>query len=98
VLHCGAPYYDAPATAAILSRVRAEFAVVRPFGAYIPLYGTYLLFAVASQSLDVQAVGKSDITSWTEKHDLVELRYYGPEMHHALFSIPPFLRNALGLA
>ena len=95
VLHCGSPYYDPTATAAILERVRAEFSVVRPFGAYIPLYGTYLLFAVASQSLDVQTVGKPDIGAWMKKFQLTDLRYYAPEMHHAIFSIPPFLKAAL---
>lgn len=98
VLHCGSPYYDPISTESVLNRVRAEFSIVRPFGAYIPLYGSYLLFAVASQSLDVQTITESDVRSWIETNNMTGLRYYAPEMHRALFSIPPFLQAALNVA
>lgn len=95
VLHCGAPYFEPQAVADILGRLRNEFSIVRPFGAYIPLYGTYLLFAVVSQTLDPLNTKEEDVTSWIAKHGLSNLSYYNPDMHHAIFSIPNFLKAAL---
>jgi len=95
VLHCGAPYIEPQAVADILGRLRTEFSIVRPFGAYIPLYGTYLMFAVASQTLDPVNAKEEDVISWLAKHRLSDLRYYNPDMHHAIFAIPNFLKVAL---
>lgn len=95
VLHCGAPYFEAEAVANILRRVRKSFSIVRPFGAYIPLYGTYLSFAIASQTIDPVGVCQEDVAEWLNGCELRDLRYYNPEIHAAAFAIPNFLRKAL---
>lgn len=95
VLHCGAPYFEPQAVADILGRLRDEFRFVQPFGAYIPLYGTYLLFAVVSQTLDTANTKEEDVISWLAKHELLKLQYYNADIHHAIFALPNFLKVSL---
>jgi len=95
VMHCGTPFYNPRTSSRILKQLRNQFAVVRPFGAYIPLYGSYLLFAAMSQTTDVALLEKSQISEWLEKNSLRALQYYSPDMHAGIMTLPPFLNNAL---
>lgn len=95
VLHCGSPYFDSTASRNILERLRNVFAIVRPFGAYIPLYGTYLLFAVASDSVDPLSVTEEQVAASINRNRLSDLRYYDADMHQSVFRLPVFLKKAL---
>jgi spermidine synthase len=94
VLHCGAPYLDRAKAVDVLHRLRNTFKVVRPFGAYIPLYGTYLLFAIASDQIDPLDVTEEQATRWIADHGLSDLRYYNSDVQRGIFCLPNLLKTA----
>jgi len=75
--------------------LRRHFAVVAPFGLYIPLYGSYWTLAVCSQSSDPRHVAALAIRERLFELKGPALRYYNAEIHRALFALPNNLRALL---
>ncbi len=59
-LHIGSPIFQPERVRRMLADLRSVFAIVRPLGLYIPLYGAYWGLAVVSDSLDPCAVDAAD--------------------------------------
>ena len=93
VLHLGSPVFHPQQVAALAARLRGQFAVVRCYGLYIPLYGAYWGLAVASDELDPAAVGPAQLDERMRQRGLRELHYYNAEVHGALFALPNYYRQ-----
>jgi spermidine synthase len=91
VLHTGTPVFEPEQVRAIVTALRRVFAEVHCFGLYVPLYGAYWGFAVASDRLDPTAVERSVVESRSAK--LPHLNYYNADVHYALFALPNFYRE-----
>ncbi|MFC5429630.1 polyamine aminopropyltransferase [Paraburkholderia denitrificans] len=95
-LHLGSPYHHAARIGALLDGLRASFAVVRPLAAYVPLYGSLWLMAVASDRLDPVAIDTATLRTRLEERAIVSLRFYDANLHAALFATPWTVREKLG--
>ncbi|WP_296652069.1 polyamine aminopropyltransferase [Paraburkholderia sp.] len=95
-LHLGSPYHHAARIGALLDGLRTSFAVVRPLAAYVPLYGSLWLMAVASDRLDPVAVDTATLRTRLEERAIVSLRFYDANLHAALFATPWTVREKLG--
>ncbi|CAB3763703.1 Polyamine aminopropyltransferase [Paraburkholderia humisilvae] len=95
-LHLGSPYFHAARVAALLTNLQQIFAVVRPLAAYVPLYGSLWLMAIASDTLDPASLTEHEVTARLTQRDLDGLRYYDATLHAALFSAPHAVRDKLG--
>jgi spermidine synthase len=95
-LHLGSPYHHAARIAALLDGLREAFAVVRPMGAYVPLYGAFWMMAVASDRLDPAAPDETMLAARARARELDGLRFYAPRLHAALLAAPQMARDKLG--
>ena len=95
VLHLGSPVFHGDQVAELARSLREQFAVVRCYGLYIPLYGAYWGLAIASDSLDPASLGTEQIAQRLQQRDVQDLQYYSAEVHGALFALPAFYRNLL---
>ena len=80
----------------LCAQLQQVFALVRPYGLHIPLYGTYWGLAVASNALDPKAVPAARIGQRLAERCVGDLRYYNAEVHGALFALPNYYRDLVG--
>lgn len=90
VLHVGTPVFEPEQVRGIVAQLRRVFAQVQCYGLYIPLYGTYWGFAVASDRLRPTTVAAETVHARTAT--LPDLQYYNADVHHALFALPNYYR------
>ena len=95
-LHLGSPYQHAGRIGALLDGLRASFATVRPLGAFVPLYGSLWLMAVASDRLDPAATDAATLARRLAGRGIDGLRCYDARAHAALFAAPRIARDKLG--
>ncbi|MFC0400513.1 polyamine aminopropyltransferase [Paraburkholderia rhizosphaerae] len=95
-LHLGSPYFHAARVAALLENLRQIFAVVRPLAAYVPLYGSLWMMAIASDTLDAAALTAHELSARLAQRGLHALRFYDAATHAALFAAPHSVRDKLG--
>lgn len=93
VMHLGSPVFHADQVAQLAQSLRSQFAVVRCYGLYIPLYGAYWGMAVASDSLDAADLSAQQAAERLQARGIDGLRYYNPEVHGALFALPNYYRS-----
>lgn len=91
VLHTGTPVFEPEQVRRINTALRAVFEQVHPFGLYVPLYGAYWGFAVASDRLQPRAIDAATLDARVAA--LPDLQYYNAEVHHALFALPTYYRR-----
>ena len=94
-LHIQSPIHRPELMARILASLRQSFAVVRPYLQYVPLYGTLWGMAFASDSADPLALDSEEVDARIARHDLRDLQLYSGAVHHALLTMPPFVRKIL---
>jgi len=94
-LHIGSPIFQPERVRRLLAHLREVFAIVRPLGLYVPLYGAYWGLAVASDSLDPRAVDAATIEQRMGERGVGDLQLYNPELHPALFALPNFYKALL---
>lgn len=94
-LHIGSPVFTPQRVGQLVDALRSVFAVVRPLGLFVPLYGSYWGMAVASDSLDPLALDAGEAERRIAGRRLADLRYYNGEIHQALFVLPNFYRDLL---
>jgi spermidine synthase len=92
-LHIGSPVFMPQRVQQLVASLRAVFAVVRPFGLYVPLYGTYWGMACASDTLDPAALQPAEVEQRLGSRGIGALQYYNGEVHRALFALPNFYRD-----
>ena len=94
-LHIGSPIFQPERVRRLLADLRSVFAIVRPLGLYIPLYGAYWGLAVVSDSLDPRTVEPQLIETRLQERGVGDLQLYNSELHPALFALPNFYRALL---
>jgi spermidine synthase len=92
-LHLGSPFSHPGRLRATLAKLREVFAVVAPYFAYVPLYGSVWGFASASDTLDPRAVDPAEIDRRIAARGIGDLQYYNGEMHRAAFALPNYVRQ-----
>jgi spermidine synthase len=95
-VHLGSPYQHAGRIGALLSGLRASFATVRTLGAFVPLYGSLWLMAVASDRLDPLEADTATLDARLAARGIDGLRCYDARVHAALFAAPLIARDKLG--
>ncbi|MEM5312298.1 hypothetical protein [Paraburkholderia sp. JHI869] len=86
----------APAAHLYLRDLHAAFTVVRPLAAYVPLYGSLWLMAIASDALDPASVDETTLQARATERELGGLRYYDPQLHSAFLKASCTARDKLG--
>ncbi|MFA7664945.1 MAG: polyamine aminopropyltransferase [Burkholderiaceae bacterium] len=95
-LHIGSPVYTTELVTRLCSDLRAVFGIVRPFGLYVPLYGSYWGMACASDTLDPLALDPTGAEQRIAERGIADLQYYNGDVHRALFALPNFYRKLVG--
>lgn len=95
-LHIGAPVFQAERVGGLVQRLRAVFAVVRPYFLYIPLYGSLWGMASASATLDPAALTAEEVERRIAGRAIGALQHYNGAVHGAQFALPGHLRRLLG--
>lgn len=86
-MHLGSPQFHAERVAGLLRGLRSSFAFVDVMSAFVPLYGSQWLMALASDTLEPTALFKHDIEERLAARRINRLRYYGAALHPALFAV-----------
>lgn len=94
-LHLGAPWLQGEQVRAVVQRLRASFAIVRPYFMYVPLYGGLWGLACASDRVDPQMCSAAAIDAELARRGIGGLRYYNGEIHAGQFAQPNFVRELL---
>ncbi len=95
VLHLGSPVFHGKQVAELVRSLREQFAVVRCYGLYIPLYGAYWGLAVASDELDPLELREQKVAERLKQRNVGDLQYYNAQVHGALFALPGYYRDLL---
>ncbi len=93
VLHIESPITRPDTCARIVATLRNVFPIVRPYLVYVPLYGTWWGFAIASNSSDPRIIAEIEVDRRIAARGLTDLRFYNGAMHHAVFALPNFVRE-----
>lgn len=94
-LHIGSPLYRPDVVSRLLRELASVFAIVRPLGLYVPLYGAYWGLCCASHALDPKAIPVAEVEKRLAARGIRDLRYYNGETHQGLFALPNFYRELL---
>jgi spermidine synthase len=94
-LHIGSPIYKPATVKRLVGLLRERFRHVRPMGNYVPLYGCYWGFAMASDALDPLALGPDEVDGRIEANGLEALSFYNGDTHRSLFALPNYYRRLL---
>ncbi|PMS23218.1 polyamine aminopropyltransferase [Trinickia dabaoshanensis] len=94
-MHLGSAQFHLERAAALLRGLRASFSMVHVMSAFVPLYGSLWLMALASDTLDAASLFKHDIDERLAARGIDALRYYDAALHPALFALPRGIRAAL---
>lgn len=92
-LHIGSPVFRPDLVRKLLAALSSVFAIVRPLGLYVPLYGAYWGMCCASQTLDPLAIDAHAAQQRIDERGISDLRYYNGDIHRALFALPNFYRE-----
>ncbi|WP_118182205.1 polyamine aminopropyltransferase [Paraburkholderia phosphatilytica] len=95
-LHLGSPYFHPARIAALLRDLGATFATVRALGAFVPLYGSLWLMAIASDTLDPASPDATLLAQRAAERGIDGLGFYDPSIHAALFSAARPWQDKLG--
>ena len=98
VLHLGSPVFHPEQVQRLAAELRQQFAVVRCYGLYVPLYGSYWGMAVVSDSLDAGLLTAMEAAQRLQDRGVGDLQYYNPEVHGALFALPTYYRQLVAPA
>lgn len=95
-MHLGSAQFHLSRAAALVRGLRESFSMVDVMSAFVPLYGSLWLMALASDTLDAASLFKHDIEARLAARGIGALRYYDAALHPALFALPRSVRAGLG--
>jgi spermidine synthase len=95
MMHIGSPVYKPDLVRRLLAELSSVFAIVRPLGLVVPLYGAYWGMCCASDTLDPLALEPRTAERRLAERGIADLRYYNGDIHRALFALPNFFRELL---
>jgi len=87
VTHCEGMYSSRKEFVTIYKTIEAVFRKVRACSAFIPSFGDVWMFTIASNTLDPVNMDVKVLEERMKKRH-VETRFYCPEIHKALFTLP----------
>jgi spermidine synthase len=85
-IHLGSPIFHRSRVIALRDDLRATFRHVAMMHAYVPLYGSPWLMAVASDALDAGALPSEMAAARAAERRIAGLEYYDASRHAALFT------------
>ena len=85
-IHLGSPIFHPSRVAVLLADLRAAFGHVGVMRAYVPLYGSPWLMAIASDALHAGTLPPALAVARAAERRLAELRYYDASRHDSLFA------------
>ncbi len=94
-LHIESPISRPESFSRLYWTLKSVFAETHVFLNYVPLYGTLWGFAVASQKNSPWNITKEEIAENLKKWNISSLKYYTPDTHFALLTIPPYIQEFL---
>lgn len=94
-MHLGSAQFHPERAARLVQGLRENFAMVDVMSAFVPLYGSLWLMALASDTLDAASLFKHDIEERLAARRIDTLRYYDAALHPALFALPLSVRGLL---
>lgn len=94
MFHLGSAWTHPQRLCEMYDRATDVFEDVRPFTAFVPLYGTLWTFAMC-RPFHIDPIDVEDIEMRFRVEQLGKLKYYSPQMHSAMFVLPPFVERAL---
>ncbi len=94
-LHIESPITQPLAFKRIFWTLKSVFKNVEVMLNYVPLYGSLWGFAVASNYFSPSLTSKVDIKDRLKKFQLSDLKFYDPETHYSILTIPSYIRNLL---
>ena len=62
---------------------------------FVPLYGSLMGYAIASQTLNPKNITKEQIEERIKSCNLKDLQFYNPDSHFALLSQSNYIKNLL---
>jgi spermidine synthase len=95
VMHLGSPVFKPGRVRQLLGELASCYAIVRPMGVYIPLYGAYWGLAIASDQIDPCAIPQEEIARRLAERKITDLELYNEATHHGLFALPNYYRRLL---
>jgi spermidine synthase len=95
VLQLGSPFFQPERVRELVSRLRQEYACVRPYFVHVPLYGGLWGMACASDALDPQALTADAIDHRLAERGIERLQHFNGAVHCAQFALPNHLRALL---
>jgi len=94
-LHTESPIMRKKMYQLVIGNLKKAFKVIRPFLSYIPLYGSAWGLTVASKKLDPAKIKAKIIAERLAKRRVGNLKWYSPQIHEAIFTLPPYLENII---
>ena len=94
-MHLGSAHFHLERAASLVRGLRDSFAIVDVMSAFVPLYGSAWLMALASDTLDCASLFKHDIEARLLERGVDGLRYYDAALHPGLFALPRNVRDRL---
>ena len=94
VTHAESPYLLQSLFVRIFKTLAFVFKYARAYGSWIPSFGLYWMYTIASDYIDPARVTQRAITKRFKERG-VETRYYHAKLHKALFILPKDLYRAI---
>lgn len=63
------------------------------FVSYVPLYGSLMAFCISSNAINARVVKPEIIKKRLAARGIKNLKWYSPEMHASIFTLPPYLKR-----
>jgi spermidine synthase len=93
VLHIGSPFSHRERVRQTLANLRALYRIVTPYFVHIPIYGATWGFAVASDALSIESLGRAEIDARLAARAIGDRRLYNGAMHEAMHAIPGYVED-----
>ena len=94
-MHIGSPFSHPQRVRRSVEDLRAVFKQVAVWFVHIPLYGATWGFACASDALDLHTIRSEEIDARLAARKVGDRQYYEGKMHHAMLSLPPYIRSLI---
>ncbi len=91
-LHIGSPIYRPERVRHLVMSLRSVFPIVRPFGVFVPLYGSYWGMACASGETDPAVLTSEEVEHRLQARGIGDLQYLNGDAYRALFALPNYYR------
>jgi spermidine synthase len=94
-LHLGSPFSHPARVQLSLANLRAVFKTVTPYFVHIPVYGAVWGFACASDTIDIAAIGGTEIDDRLAERGIGARQFYNGAMHVAMQALPEYVRGLI---